>query len=71
MKIRWRFIAWSVEEILKILTQKWLEQEITLIMQSKCPVCRIKMSRFVKEQEAQDLLSNLGILKHRGVKFHC
>ena len=35
-----------------------------LIMQSKCPVCRIKMSRFVKEQEAQDLLSNLGILKH-------
>ena len=30
-----------------------------LIMQSKCPVCRIKKSRFVKEQEA--LLSNLGI----------
>ena len=32
-----------------------------LIMQSKCPVCRIKMSRFVKEQEAKDLLSNSGI----------
>ena len=32
-----------------------------LIMQSKCPVCRIKKSRFVKEQEAKDLLSNLGI----------
>ena len=30
-----------------------------LIMQSKCPVCGIKKSRFVKEQEA--LLSNLGI----------
>ena len=29
-----------------------------LIMQSKCPVCGIKMSRFVKEQEAKDLLSN-------------
>ena len=32
-----------------------------LVMQSKCPVCRIKKSRFVKEQEAKDLLSNLGI----------
>ena len=32
-----------------------------LMMQSKCPVCEIKKSRFVKEQEAQGLLSNLGI----------
>ena len=32
-----------------------------LIMQSKCPVCGIKKSRFVKEQEAKALLSNLGI----------
>ena len=32
-----------------------------LVMQSKCPVCSIKKSRFVKEQEAKDLLSNLGI----------
>ena len=31
------------------------------IMQSKCSVCRIKKSRFVKEQEAKSLLSNLGI----------
>ena len=31
----------------------------TLIMQSKCPVCGIKKSRFVKEQETKDLLSNL------------
>ena len=34
-----------------------------LIMQSKCPVCGIKKSRFVKEQEAKSLLSNLGIKK--------
>ena len=31
-----------------------------LIMQSKCSVCRIKKSRFVKEQ-AKGLLSNLRI----------
>ena len=30
-------------------------------MQSNCPICRIKNSRFVREQEAKDLLSNLGI----------
>ena len=29
-----------------------------LIMQSKGPVCKIKKSKFVKEQEAKDLLSN-------------
>ena len=32
-----------------------------LIMQSKYSVCGIKKSRFVKEQEAKGLLSNLGI----------
>ena len=32
-----------------------------LIMQSKCSNCGIKKSRFVKEQEAKGLLSNLGI----------
>ena len=32
-----------------------------LIMQWKCPICGIKMSRFVKEQAAKGLLSNLGI----------
>ena len=32
-----------------------------LIMQSKCSVCGIKKSRFVKEQEAKVLLSNLRI----------
>ena len=31
------------------------------IMQSKSPVCRIKKSRFAKEQAAKVLLSNLRI----------
>ena len=53
---------YSIEEILEILIQKWLQQKNKrLIMQSKCPVCGIKKSRFVKEQEAKGLLSNLGI----------
>ena len=30
-------------------------------MQSKCSVCGIRMSRYVREQEAKSLLSNLGI----------
>ena len=30
-------------------------------MQSECPVCGIKKSLFVKEQETKVLLSNLGI----------
>ena len=32
-----------------------------LVMESKCSVCGIKKSRFIKEQEAKGLLSNLGI----------
>ena len=32
-----------------------------LVMQSKCSVCEIKKSRFLKEQEGKGLLSNLGI----------
>ena len=32
-----------------------------LIMPSKCPVCGIKRSRFLKEQGAKGLLSSLGI----------
>ena len=35
-----------------------------LVMQPKCSVCGIKKSRFVKEQEAKGLLSNLGIERH-------
>ena len=30
-------------------------------MQSNCPVCGIKKSKYVKEEEAKGLLSNLGI----------
>ena len=30
-------------------------------MQSKCAVCGIKKSRFVKEQEAKGLLQSLGL----------
>ena len=37
------------------------EKSNRLIMPSKCSVCGIKKSRFVKEQEAKSLLSNLGI----------
>ena len=36
-------------------------KNIRLAMQSKCSVCRIKKSRFVKEQEGKTLFSNLGI----------
>ena len=61
IKIRWRLIAWSVEKILKILIQKWLEEKKRLVMQSKCSVYGIKKSRFVEEQEAKGLFSNLGI----------
>ena len=32
-----------------------------LLMQSKCSVCGTKKSRFVKRQDAEGLLSNLGI----------
>ena len=32
-----------------------------LLMQSKCSDCKNKKSRFVKQQEAEGLLSNLGI----------
>ena len=32
-----------------------------LLMQSKCSNCKNKKSRFVKEQEAKGLLSDLGI----------
>ena len=32
-----------------------------LVMQSKCSICEIKKSRFIKEQEEKGLLSNLGI----------
>ena len=58
IKIRWRLIVWSVENIdLKMVRTK----NNRLIMQSKCFICGIKKPRFVKEQEAKGLLSNLEI----------
>ena len=44
-----------------ILPKKVRIKNNKLIMQSKCSVCKIKKTRFVKEQEAKRLLSNLGI----------
>ena len=32
-----------------------------LLMQSKCTICKIKKSRFIKEQEAKGLFNNLRI----------
>ena len=51
------------KKILKIYTPRFLNKKWYINMQSKCPVCGIKKSRFVKEQEARGLLSNLGIKK--------
>ena len=41
--------------------KKFRAKNNRIIMQSKCPVCRNKKSRFVKEQEEKGLLSNLVI----------
>ena len=38
-------------------------------MQSKCFVCGIKKARFLKEQEAKGLLSNLGIKTPLNILF--
>ena len=32
-----------------------------LFMQSKCSVCGVRKSKFIRKQEAKGLLSNLGI----------
>ena len=32
-----------------------------LVIQSNCAICGSKKSRFIKEQQAKELLSNLGI----------
>ena len=41
-----------------------------LLMKSKCAVCKIKKTRFVKKQDTKRLLSNLGI-KTPLKKLHC
>ena len=53
--VKWRKVTENIDP--KLVRTK----DNRLIMQSKCSVCRIKKSRFVKEQEAKGLLSNLGI----------
>ena len=45
----------------EVIDPKIVRTKNRLVMQSKCSVCRIKKSRFLKEQEAKGLLSNLGI----------
>ena len=40
---------------------KKVRKKYRLVMQSKCSVCGIKNSRFIKEQKAKGFLSNLGI----------
>ena len=40
---------------------KMFRKKNRLLMQSKCSDCGTKKSRFVKEQDAKVLLSNLGI----------
>ena len=53
---------WSLEKMPKIIDPKMVRTKNNrLIMQSKCSVCGIKKPRFVKEQKAKHLLSNLGI----------
>ena len=70
IKAKWRLIAWSVEKIQEILTQKLVRTKNNrLVMQLKCSVCGIKKSRFVKEQE-QKVYWVIKELKHHWVKFH-
>ena len=44
-----------------IIDSKMFKKKKKLIMQSKCSGSKNKKSRFVKEQDAKVLLSNLGI----------
>ena len=52
----------GVKKILITLILKYLEQKIIdYLCNQKCSVCKNKKSRFLKEQEAKGLLSELGI----------
>ena len=48
-----KLIVYHVENILKTLIQK--------LRKSNCAICGSKKSRFIKEQQAKRLSSNLGI----------
>ena len=55
-------IVWNVKKNTENIDPKMLRTKNNrLIMQSKCNDCGYKKSRFIKEQEAKGLLSNLGI----------
>ena len=49
------------KDIDKIDPKMFRTKNNRLLMQSKCSVCKNKKLRFVKEQEAKGLLSQLGI----------
>ena len=58
----WRLIAWSVKKrYWEYWSKNFKTKNNRLIRQSKCSVSKNKKSRFVKEQDAKGLLSNLGI----------
>ena len=44
-----------------LYTKIFKTKDSRLIMKSKCPHCRFKKSRLLKEQEVKALLNNLGI----------
>ena len=47
---------------IKNIDAKMMETKIgRFMLSSKCAVCGSKKSKFMKEQEAEELLSNLGI----------
>ena len=52
----------SVEKILKINWVSKTSNGRTMVL-SKCAICDSKKSRFIKNQEAKGLLSNLGVIK--------
>ena len=54
-------IAWSAEKNWKLKLKDFKTKNGRLIIQSKCPDCGTKKSRFEKEQEAKRLLSSSGL----------
>ena len=62
IKIRWRLIAWSVKKDTENTDSKVVRiNNNRLLLQPTGSDCKNKKSRFVKEQDAKGLLSNLGI----------
>ena len=61
-KERNKLIVWHVGIILKSINPKIVRnQQNRYIIQSNCATCGSKRSRFIKEQKALAILSNLGI----------